>query len=1075
MRSRTSAALWLAILTAAAMSGSVLSSRAESVPPIVQDGRSSSGPESFDLERRRREHWVWQSIQKPAIPPVRNAAWPTNPIDHFVLARLETAGLEPASPAEKRALIRRVTFDLIGLPPSLDEIEAYLADDSPDAFSRVVDRLLASPHFGERWGRHWLDLVRYAETRGHEFDHIIPNAYQYRDYVIRAMNADVPYDQFVTEHIAGDLMRDPRRHPVQGFNESILGTGFWFLGEELHSPVDIRGDETDRIDNRIDVYSKSFLGLTVSCARCHDHKFDAISTRDYYALAGYLLSSSYRQVPFESMDRSRRLADECEALQTTVRPSAGRAIARAESPVAEGLARYLSASREAIRVRQPSASGSAATAVDVDPIALRHRVDATRLRRWIEVVEAARTDPDSPLHLWSLLSHEAENGDARASIGRQLDTFARRAAEYRDSWKGVRQIVDFTAPAADDWSQDGVVFGLRPTRVGEIRFGSQPLQPIAEISQFSAACSEPAWDNLRLATDTERDPGKVGWGQAGRTLRTRTFSLASGKLHYLVRGAGNAYAAVDSHRLIAGPLHGALTRSWEAAPQGKWQWIEQDLSAYPEHRVHVEFSPKDAGGSHAATELAVLAVVEGEKAPALSDNNASLFASLVDRNDLSLEAVARAYQELAIDTLKELAVDRIAESANPRRLATFAAWMLQNADLFADRAEFESQLAEAARPYFERSRELAAGFQNTSHTAPALLDGSGVDEFVLNRGNHRTPGAPVQRRFLEAMASRGDATTGSDESPHCSGDHSGALDPTHRGDAATGSGRLDLVQQMLDRNNPLVARVIVNRVWHHLFGRGIVASVDNFGVMGDRPTHPELLDFLAVRFTEQGWSIKELIREMVQSSTYRMSATPNPDAIAADPQSHLMHHMPVRRLEGEVIRDAILTTSGRLGRRFFGPSTELHLTPFMEGRGRPTVSGALDGDGRRSVYLRVRRNFSEPMLSAFDAPTPFSTIGRRCVSNVPAQALVLMNNEFVLTEAKRWARRAIEGHPAPAARTEQMFQTAFGRLPAADERDEVLQFVREQQARYGADESDPRPWEDLAHVLLNAKEFIFIQ
>src|SRR5207244_2072482 len=211
----------------------------------------------------------------------------------------EAKGLRPAEPADRRTWIRRVTFDLIGLPPTPAEIDAFLTDDSPQAFERVVDRLLASPHYGEHWARHWFDLVRYAESRGHEFDPNIPNAWQYRDYAIRAFNADVPYNQFVTEHIAGDLIARPRLHLTQKFNESILGTGFWFLGEEVHSPVDIRQDQADRFDNRIDVLTKTFLGLTVACARCHDHKFDAISTQDYYALYGFQSSSSYRLVRFD--------------------------------------------------------------------------------------------------------------------------------------------------------------------------------------------------------------------------------------------------------------------------------------------------------------------------------------------------------------------------------------------------------------------------------------------------------------------------------------------------------------------------------------------------------------------------------------------------------------------------------------------------------------------------------------------------------------------------------------------------------------------------------------------------------
>ncbi len=244
----------------------------------------------FNL-KERSGHWSLLPI-KPAVPPVvKNQAWVRSPIDAFLLAKLEDKGLSPAAPADKATLIRRVTYDLIGLPPTPEEIDAFLNDHSENAFAKVVERLLASPHYGERWARHWLDLARYAETLGHEFDVDLPDAWRYRDYVIRAFNADLPYTQFVTEQLAGDLLPNPRRDPLTRMNESILGTGFWFLGEAKHSPVDARADQADRIDNQIDVFSKTFLGMTVACARCHDHKFDAITTKDYYALAGFMQSS----------------------------------------------------------------------------------------------------------------------------------------------------------------------------------------------------------------------------------------------------------------------------------------------------------------------------------------------------------------------------------------------------------------------------------------------------------------------------------------------------------------------------------------------------------------------------------------------------------------------------------------------------------------------------------------------------------------------------------------------------------------------------------------------------------------
>ena len=273
---------------------------------------------AFDLKERAK-HWSLQPVLAPPLPQVKNQAWCKSPIDQFLLAKLEAAGLDPAKQADKRTLIRRVTFDLTGLPPTPDEIEAFLKDDSPEAFAKVVDRLLESPHYGERWGRHWLDLVRYAETHGHEYDVDIPYAFRYRDFVIRALNADVPFDQFVLEHIAGDLLPRPRLHPQERFNESILGTGFWFLGEAKHSPVDIRGDQADRLDNQIDVFSKTFLAMTVACARCHDHKFDAISTKDYYALAGYLQSARFQRAFIDDPAPLRQKLAKLKTLQDEIK------------------------------------------------------------------------------------------------------------------------------------------------------------------------------------------------------------------------------------------------------------------------------------------------------------------------------------------------------------------------------------------------------------------------------------------------------------------------------------------------------------------------------------------------------------------------------------------------------------------------------------------------------------------------------------------------------------------------------------------------------------------------------------
>jgi hypothetical protein len=343
--------------------------------------------DEFDLEKRKREHWAWRPVRPTPTPAVKDTGWPRTPVDHFVLVKLEAKGLRPAPTADRRTLLRRLSFDLTGLPPSPDEIDAFLKDDSPEAYARAADRLLRSPHFGERWARHWLDLVRYAETKGHEFDHAIPNAYHYRDYVIRALNADVPYNQFVVEHIAGDLLDKPRLHPADGFNESILGTAFWFLGEEVHSPVDIRQDQADRFDNRIDVLTKTFLGLTVSCARCHDHKFDAIAQKDYYALFGLLEGSSYRLAPFDSLEANRRVAAELARLRARAGAEVRRALAEAARPTTERLADYLLAARSAIL------GGDDRRLAE---IARRAGLGAGMLREWVVAPPATRMTPCMP-------------------------------------------------------------------------------------------------------------------------------------------------------------------------------------------------------------------------------------------------------------------------------------------------------------------------------------------------------------------------------------------------------------------------------------------------------------------------------------------------------------------------------------------------------------------------------------------------------------------------------------------------------------------------------------------------------
>jgi len=335
----------------------------------------------------------------------------------------------------------------------------------------------------------------------------------------------------------------------------------------------------------------------------------------------------------------------------------------------------------------------------------------------------------------------------------------------------------------------------------------------------------------------------------------------------------------------------------------------------------------------------------------------------------------------------------------------------------------------------DKVRQIEASLP-TPRRGLALQAGTPIDERVFLRGSHKKLGEVAPRRFLEAIV----------------------------GDTPGGD-RLDLARRLLDPSCPLLPRVMVNRIWQHHFGEGIVRSVDDFGALGQRPTHPELLDFLAAEFVRQGWSVKKMHRLMLLSSAYQMASTSGAEADKIDPENKLLHRMPVRREEAECVRDAILAVSGRLDRTMYGPGVMPHLTPFMAGRGRPTASGPLDGAGRRSIYVNVRRNFLSPMFLAFDYPVPFSTMGRRSVSNVPAQALTLMNNPFVEQQAESWARHVLPEKDA-RKRVALMYEAALGRLPSAEEMADALGFV-------GVGD-DVRAWADLAHALFNVKEFIFV-
>ena len=995
-------------------------------PALESSAESEDDADDFDIEKRRAAHWAWQRITKPPVPRVDEGQAFLSDIDRFIRRAVLDAGLEPSPPADPAVWLRRVTFDLTGLPPTPREIDTFLADDAAGARQRVVDRLLASKAFAECWAQHWLDLVRFAETRGHEGDYEIPEAWRYRDYVIRSLDQDVPYDQFVIEHIAGDLLETPRLDPDNRSNQSIQGTGFWFLGEATHSPVDIRGDEAERVHNQLDVFSKAFLGLSVGCARCHDHKFDAISTRDYYALFGYLQSSGYQVADVSDPVLQDELARELAEIDGRSRSHIAQAHAVWRRAQIDKLPAYLLALDEAASITSGEPAEARAR------IAREHSVDAGVLERIAKLVAEPADRAMHPLQVFGAWLEARAGGDATqrdATLTRLLESWKSRSGRGDQTLAG-EVIEDFSDHESAPWLTSGHRFGTRPVEAGELLLDAEGGDGIARIAQSPQAVADVSSEKLT------------------GIYRTRTFEVTRNKLWYRFRGKADVFLAVDSHRMVAGPLHGVVRKKIESLP-GEWRWFPHPVTDYRGHRIHVEFSPRE--------DFALERVVLADKKPRDGIRPPSWAEPLVQsaRSD-DAGAVARAVTEVLRGPLERLRPSKRQALPDADDAALFQ-WLIRRGSALPEASAAREGLERVTAQYVEQRARVEERIPKPIR-ALALLDGSPENEPVHVRGNHRMRAEePVPRAILTALSSV----------------------PSPRTDASAaerGSGRLDLALRIASADNPLFARVIVNRVWHHLFARGIVESVDDFGAMGKPPSHPELLDWLASRFIESGWSLKQLIREVVLSATYGQSSRPVEAARDIDPANFLLHRMPIRRRTAESIRDSLLAISGRLDRQHFGPAVRVHITEFMRNHRSPSWSGPLDGDGRRSIYIGMRRNHLPAFLVAFDRPSPFLTMGKRTRSNSPAQPLILLNDPLVHQQAKLWAERLLKEVPEDAMRRlEVAYRMAFGRLPDGYERRAAQAFLEAEAASSGGEDAAVRAWTALCHTLFNVKEFIFVR
>jgi Protein of unknown function (DUF1553)/Protein of unknown function (DUF1549) len=773
--------------------------------------QSPETPKKKVYSQGQHNFWSFKAIKDPATSA-------NSPIDAFIQEKLAEKGLKPAKPASKLALIRRATFDLTGLPPSEPEIEAFLADNSSDAFQKVVDRLLASPRYGEKWGRHWLDVARYADSTGADEDHRYPYAWRYRDYVIGAFNRDLPYNQFVTEQIAGDLMPSPDGKEVNA--DGIVATGFLSIGPRLIAEQDKPKMLYDFIDEQIDTTSRGILGLTVACARCHDHKFDPIATADYYSLAAIFANT------------------------------------KAFSKIGTG---------------------------GVSDIYYAPLAPADVVLRWVE--------------------QQAKLANLRRQINAVLET----EAERRSAPLGP-QVAEY----------------MMATRHSELAAGLDPVV-LARWKKF-------------LTPDKDPNPLLTKWHQATEA------------------NEGEVALAFQHDFDEQSKIYTQRTQKWN-----------QFLSA----------------------------ATDGTALPAKPP--------LKDADVMFLRAVM---------------LDK------------------ENGPLALPDREMTKQYSGDTNLRIAYMRAKLDDFQKAGPQEPpmacAVTEGKPVAQSVLLRGNPATPGAPVTRRFPTILA----------------GDDQPELPP--------GSGRLEFAHWLASPKNPLTARVFVNRVWQWHFGEGLVRTPSNWGLLGEKPTHPELLDYLAARFIEDGWSVKALHRRIMLSAAYRMSSDISPEAAEQDPGNRLLSHFSRRRLDVEEVRDSMLALDGALDLKMGGTLQSGTGTDGENSAGRLSIDPATSK--RRTVYLPLRRSNLPSLLNLFDFGDATTTCEGRALTNTAPQALFMMNSAFVNDRSAALAKE-LAGH------VDLIYRRILGRLPNEDERREAAAYV-EKTGEHG--------WQSLCRILLSSNEFIYV-
>ncbi|QDU75601.1 Planctomycete cytochrome C [Bremerella volcania] len=993
----------------------------------IDQGTKWPGPNGeVERERQTSDHWAFLPVM-PVVIPDNDSDWGNNPIDHFVLKRLREEGLSFSDAADRRTLIRRLSLDVLGLPPSPEEIDAFVQDESPDASNKVIDRLLDSPRFGERWASHWLDLVRFAETHGFETNRERPNAWRYRDYVIRAFNEDMPYDQFIREQIAGDSFDSP------------IGLGFLVAGpfDQVKSP-DVNLTMMQRqneLDDIINTTGTTFLGLTIGCARCHNHKFDPILQTDYYSMQAVFAGVQHGDMTLPSSSEAQAQAN---------------ALKREINQLENQLAAYA-----------PKATGSRFMMIDDDPETSGDQVqhlkpiagkginfpgsapgqagDAGDKKRSANVSGGKYTwwkhKPNEPVIAW----RPGSKGNYRVwlSWGCGYDTHCQDARYVVDR--------DGNPSTRDDWEVIAIV--------NQQQFASGEVQ----------LKSEPMWSGFFHASITELDADDqillVG-GSTGTALTADVLLLEEVNPETrsvpdkpIFREAVTATGNVENIETRSARF---IRFTIEQTNSGSQPCLDE-LAVYSQGRnvaLASEGAKPSASGSLAGYPIHKLSHINDGK----YGNSHSWISDTSGKGWVQIELT------------KSFAIDRIE-------------WARDREGKYADRlpTEYRIELSEDGKNW----QEVASSFDRLPSNSAAMnpetrYQFKGLPTADVEMAKSLLDRLQKARIELAAVTKPTLAYAGKYQQPG----------PTHRlyrgeplqkreevlpnvpeifadlklpSDSPEAERRRKLAEWIASPDNPLTARVIVNRIWQFHFGTGLVDTPSDFGGAGVPPSHPELLDWLAMELVRNDWSLKHIHRLILQSASYQQSSRPNPSGLTKDSGTRLLWRYPPHRLEAEPIRDSMLSVSGVLDLSQGGPGFSAFEVEAENVRHYHPKKSFGTEDWRRMVYMTKVRMEKDAVFGLFDCPDAATSVAKRSRSTTPLQALNLFNSKFVLRQAELLSERLQNEADSVAHQVVRAYRLCYGREPSEREADAAQAFINQQGL------------EAFCRALLNSNEFLFLQ